>query len=75
MNNSNGAALLARIKSGDLVTIRAIGGGQLTGRAVRHAPDALDRRAGLTRDPWRIATGSHTCAGVNAANLIRVQSC
>ena len=33
MNNSNGAALLARVKPGDLVTVRAGDGSRVTGRA------------------------------------------
>lgn len=33
MNNSNGAALLARVKPGDLVTVRRADGGRATGRA------------------------------------------
>lgn len=33
MNNANGAALLARVKPGDLVTIRNADGSQTTGRA------------------------------------------
>ena len=36
MNNVNGAALLARVKPGCLVTIRREDGGQSTGRARWH---------------------------------------
>lgn len=78
MNNANGAALLARIKPGALVTIRAIGGGTLTGRAVTYrdaTPEEtrrLDERAGLTRPQWLIRTGPHTRAGVTAENVTRV---
>lgn len=72
MNNSNGAALLARVKPGDLVTVRAIGGELLTGRAYRFAPSPADVWAGLTRPDWVILTGRHTSAGVTAANIVSI---
>lgn len=56
MNNSNGSALLARVKSGDLVTIRREDGGTATYRAiVTHtgryiARDARNAEFAITAD-------------------------
>lgn len=71
--------MLAGLVPGALVTIRAIGGGRLTGRAIRYrdattaASLAADQWAGLTRPEWCIVTGSHSHAGVTADNIIGVQ--
>ena len=64
MNNSNGAAMLARIKPGDLVTIRDDAGNRLTGRAER--PD------GLTR-PWMLRIRRMGLVLVTTDNVLNVQ--
>jgi hypothetical protein len=66
MNNSNGDALLARVKAGNLVTVRAIGGELLTGRAKR-------TRSGMGKEVWAITTGPHTSAEMTAGNIVRVR--
>ena len=62
MNNTNGAALLARVKAGDLVTVRTPSGSLLTGRY-------RENTLGL---PLAIAPGGRF-QFVTAGNIIRVQ--
>lgn len=51
MNNSNGAALLARVKAGDLVTVRRRDGGQSTGIAEYRATGLYARTGPLFSQP------------------------
>lgn len=62
MNNERGAALLAGLKAGDLVTIRKPDGGQRAGRVhkVRHG--------------WCICSGHPPAWPVTADNIVQVQA-
>lgn len=64
MNNSNGAALLARIRHGSAVTIRLENGAQLVGRAAYS-----DCRA-----CWQVHGRDGVPYEVTSANVTRVQS-
>lgn len=61
MNNRNGAALLARIQPGDLVTVRRADGGTLTGRAdpVGHPSDPAGSWRMVARGGIYLATESN----------------
>jgi hypothetical protein len=61
MNNSNGEAMMARIRAGDLVTVRRSDGGQTTGRAERGS-----------RCAWRIRTGALFSEPVLADRIVRI---
>jgi hypothetical protein len=61
MNNSNGAALLAKIQPGDRVTIRRPDGGQSTGYAERGS-----------RCAWRIRTTPDFSEPVIESNIVRI---
>jgi len=63
MNHENGAAMLAALRPGALVTLRAADGRTLTGRAEYNAGAWMARTSpNKLREP------------VTAANIIRVQS-
>lgn len=67
MNNENGAALLARVKPGDLVTIRRYDGSRRTGRAHSHH-DMTGRRE------FYVTTGYDAMPeSVTAGNIIKVE--
>ncbi len=69
MNNSNGDALLARLRTGALVTLRGESGATYTGRAERsHGPHER------TLGDWQMRQAGGILWPVTAANLIRVQS-
>lgn len=61
MNRADGAALLARVRAGDRVTVRRKDGGQSTGRAELDAAGA-----------WRIRTGPLFSEPVTAHNIVRI---
>lgn len=61
MNNANGPGLLARLKAGQLVTVRRDDGGQSTGRAERAATGE-----------WRARTGPLFSAPITESNIVRV---
>lgn len=63
MNNINGAALLERIRAGDLVTIRTARGHTVTGRARVYADTA----------GFAVETCNGRGVGVNAGNIINVR--
>lgn len=67
MNNEHGAAMLARVRTGDLVTVRLPDGRQNTGRA-----GVLSNLEGLREVFARIAPDAMPVA-VTAGNIIRVQ--
>lgn len=69
MNNSNGAAMLARIKPGDLVTVRTRDGGQATGRAHR---DTESLGALLNPDRLEVRDARGFRRTITADNVVRV---
>lgn len=63
MNNENGAALIARIRPGSMVTIRRPDGAMLTGRASERSADG----------GWLIRGRDGMPHAVSAGNCTRVQ--
>lgn len=70
MNNVNGAALLARVRPGDLVTIRKRDGSTLTGRASR---DVESLGALLNPDRMDVRDARGFRYSVTAANIVAVR--
>ena len=63
MNNSNGAALIARIKAGSLVTVRAGNGSLITGRVEFIGETIICKAQPVSASRF-----------VTAGNIVRVQS-